>query len=279
MKSALILALFFSAGLLNHPATDGLGAEAILEQAARAQRGAELAHQVTSVDLSLYLKIRDREKGRVEFQVERKFQLPDMIWTRITDTALSGTVQQTGYDGRQGWNHDEKKDQTILLEGPDFRKDLESLQNEMKTMRQLVDFFFLENLRPQLTDLERLPDQSSESGELRSLVVRGRGELDLRAGGPAQVTLWIDADSFRLLGVRLVPDQRPETSEQFCFWRHRPTPQGVVVPGSVKIYRNDEALPSEEIALHTLEGEDGGLLNKISFNQKMDGAQFRPPGS
>jgi hypothetical protein len=296
MKSALIPVLLSTAAVLfprvQDDAVPGLDAASILKRAAKAQHGEELARKVTSVDLSLYLQVRDPDKGKLEFDVERRFQLPDMIWTRIADRQLSGTIQQTGFDGRQAWNHDERKKETIQLEGPDFRKDREVIQDEVKTMRRLLDFFFLENLLPRLTDLERLPDESSPSGDLHSLVVRARGDLDGGdvedggAGGPAEVTIWIEDDSYRLLGVRVVPrvvpsiesEDAPETSEQFCFWSHRPTPQGVVVPGSVKIYRDDEPRPSEVIGLHTIEDDEGRVLNKIIFNQKMSAEQFQPPG-
>ncbi|MFH0944616.1 MAG: hypothetical protein V2A76_05405 [Planctomycetota bacterium] len=254
-----------------------LDAETILAQAAKAQQAGDLARDVRSVELSLYIQIRDKEGARIELDVERKFQLPNMLWTRISNKDLSSSVQQTGFDGKVAWNLEEKRGKAILLEGPDYKQDRTEIQNDLESMRKLIDFFFLENLRKKLHDLERLPDSASESDDIRCWVVKARGDLDVRSGGPATVTFWIEQESYRLLGARLVPDDQPETSEQFCFWHHAKTPQGMVLPGSVTIYRNGEEQFSEKLALRTVEGKDGAVLNNITFNRELDKELFSPP--
>ena len=112
---------------------------------------------------------------------------------------------------------------------------------------------------------------------MKCVVVRARGDLDVRSGGPATLTFWIERDTFRLMGVKLVPDDQPDTSEQFCFYYHRKTPQGMELPGSVMIYRNGEEKFSEKLALKTVEGEDDAILNDIRFNRKLDKELFSPP--
>lgn len=248
----------------------------ILEAAAIQQRADAVAGAVGSFYVRLYLQRRDADGSRLEFDVERKFQAPDRLWTRVEERAISGTNYQQGFDGKQAWLYDEKKNQVTMLDGPDYRTDRENIQQDLRMMRQLLRFFFLDNLVATLTDLQRLED--GKSSELESYVVKGRGRLPKEEGGTADVTIWVDKDTKNLLGVCLefldAETERVHEKLQFCFWYHRPNAQGVIVPGQIKLYRNNEEKPSETIAIDVDETRD---VNRILFNAGVDDSVFQPP--
>lgn len=289
----LLAGSFLTAGPSDATAAKDPSVESILSRAAAAQQAGEYASGVKDLHVHLYLQVRDPDKGRVEFDIERKYRAPDRLWTRLEDSALSGVSQQDGFDGKLAWNLDEKTDEVVKFEGPEFRADRNRIQQDLKTMGRLVKFFFLENLVGEIREVERLPDGSSEDGSLRSFVISGLGDLGEEAGGTKRITVWIDQRTHYLLGARVEPvdegksedaegaeattSHRKQDVTQFCFWHHRPTPQGIVVPGSVKIYVNDEPQPSQEISIRTVEGEDGEDLNEILFNVGLDDDEFGPP--
>ncbi|MFG0315622.1 MAG: hypothetical protein ACF8XB_00010 [Planctomycetota bacterium JB042] len=245
----------------------------ILENAAAAQNADAVAADLRDFSVRLYLTRRDDEGSRVELDVHRKFKAPDMLWTRIEEKAISGSTFQQGFDGKTSWMHDEDRDETLLYEGPEYRTDRKQIETDLKTMRQLLRFLFLRNLIPALSDLERLEDASD--GDLHTMVVRGRGRLPETDDKECVVTLWIEKGTDLLIGARL--EVEGNVPMQFCFWNHAPNPQGIVVPGSTKVYRNDEELPSEVLSIVGLQDDDGDPRNDILFNTGIDDGTFRPP--
>ncbi len=266
-------------GLDSLPVPDAaeLTADQIFSRAAAAQHAGDLAKNITSLEVKLLMSVNDRQKGRVSFDVERKFKLPDRLWTKSSETSLTGVSIQDGYDGKVAWHHDEKDEKTVLYTGPDYKGDRRRIQRDMRTMRRLIKFFFLENLRPQLSEMRRLADGADSSGDLRSFVIEANGNLEEGDESKAEIRVWIAQDDYRLLGVRLVTEENPDAPQQFCFWHHRNSPQGLWVPGSVQIYTNGEATPGQEIAIGVVENEDGERLNDIVFNREIEDDVFRPP--
>lgn len=275
MLSALIATAALTFATPDDPAARAAGAaEAadILERAARAQNSDAIASDLR--DFSVRLLLQRRENGsRVDLDVERKFKSPDLIWTRIVEEAISGTRIQQGYDGDSSWMFDEKAEETILYEGPEYRTDRKKIQTDLKTMRQLLRFFFLRNLIPALEDLERLDDASGHG--LESMVVRGHGKLPETDDEECVVTLWVEKETDRLLGARL--EVEGNVPMQFCFSHHAPNGQGVIVPGRTTVYQNDEESPSETLTIAGRTDEDGEFRNDIQFNTGIGDETFRPP--
>ncbi len=257
-------------------AGDALSPREILEAAAIQQRADAVEGEVESFYVKLYLQRRDPNGSRLEFDIQRKFKAPNRLWTRVEERALSGTNYQQGFDGKQAWMFDEKKNAVTLLDGPDYRTDRENIQQDLRMMRQLLRFFFLDNLVSTLTDLERLEDATDD--KVTAYVVKGRGRLPPEEGGTADVTIWVDQATRNLLGVGLEfldeGTERVREKLQFSFWFHRPNEQGVIVPGQIKLYRNDEEKPSETIAIDVDESRD---VNRILFNVGVEDSVFLPP--
>jgi len=244
-----------------------------VERAIAAQRAGKLAQDVRDFEVRATLSNRD-QNGRLTFDVDCRFKAPDKVWTDVTERAMTDKRFIEAYDGRTAWLKDD--DGVTLYAGRDFLEDRKKLQETAQTMRRLLRFFFLENLAKDIDEWERLPDheETDRDGEVtaRAYVVTGVGRNPEGGAdaGMARVTLWVDQTTSYLLGVRLEPPEgsKPEPGAhagrgilQFCFWFHRKNPQGVIVPGSIKVYHDEAESPAQILTLLVKDGE-----NDIRFN-------------
>lgn len=267
MTASLLLFLLALTGSPPAPS-----AEDILERAVAAQHAGDLARTVRDFEAKAFLQ-RRQDGSRIDLDVVRRFRLPDRLWTQVHERAVSGARYQQGFDGKRAWLYDEVRRELVLLEGPDYRTDRQRIETDVRTMRQLLRFVFLENLVREAAPWRRLDDESRDG--VHAYVVEGRARLEELGEGETIVRLWIERESGRLLGARLENERSGPI--QFCFWHHRPNPQGVIVPGTVKVYRRDEPEPSEFLALEVEEDEDGRLVNAIRFNVGFPDSIFSPP--
>ncbi len=274
----MICALLLLAASLSVPQpAEEPDAAAILKRAAEAQRAGDFAGEVLDFHVKLYLQVRDPERGKMEFDVERKYKAPDRIWTLVREKAFSDAVYEEGYDGTGAWRYDRKTEKLVRYEGPDFKTDRLKVLRELDDMRQLLRFFFLERQIENLKELKRLPDEPDEQGGGPSLVIEGQGDLEEGEGGLVRVRAWMEPETFVLRGVRIEDLEQPGKSLGFRFSHHRQTPQGLYLPGAVQVYRNGEEEWSEKIALVTEEAEDGADQNSIRFNVGLTDEVFSPP--
>lgn len=266
------------------PSMEGPDAKAIVERAIAAQRAGKLALDVRDFEVRATLNNSD-QNGRLTFDVDCRFKAPDKVWTDVTERAMTDKKFVEGFDGRTAWMKD--GDGTTLYEGRDFLEDRKKLQETAQTMRRLLRFFFLENLAKDVAEWERLDDHvetNRDDVETRAYVVTGIGKNPESAdAGMARVTLWVDQTKSHLLGVRLEPVEETNASQtspsegssggvlQFCFWFHRENPQGVIVPGSIKVYHDDEKQPSQILTLLVKDGK-----NDIRFNVGLKDELFSP---
>lgn len=258
--------------LLSSVAPETSEAESVLKNAINAQNAEIIAGSIEDMTVKLFLQRRE-DGSRIELDVERIYEAPDRLWTRVEERALSGARYQQGYDGKNAWLFDEVKEETILYRGPDFRTDRERIQADLEMMRQLVKFFFLANLVSGLSEVELVSEESESNGE--AYMVRGRGSLTDSKTDEVKITLWIEKGTYHLVGARLEEDDG--SSLQFSFRNHSPNAQGILIPGSIRLYRNDEKKPSEVIAIEGEETEDGEFLNRILFNQGVKEDLFKAP--
>lgn len=273
LEQAILTCLVLAPAARVQPADD-LDARSILERAIAAQGAGRIAGDVVDFVARATLTNRDPEKGRITFDVECRFKDPDKVWTDVSEAALSGKRFQEGYDGRVAWYRDDRG--VRLYEGPDYRTDRDKMRQTARTMRNLLRFFFVQNLAQNLQDLERLGDDSVTGRDgvtTHAYRIQGVGKRPDADAGQTRVTLWIEKQTSALLGVRLTPEGGDGEEITFCFWHHRKNPQGVLVPGSVKIYHGDEEHPSQVLAFRVVDGR-----NDIRFNAGLEDSLFSPPG-
>lgn len=270
MFAALIaLALQLPPQAAQQPAFEA-PAEDILERAIAVQSGGDIAKDVRDFQVRFYLTT-SGDKGKVELDVECKFKAPNLLRTHVVERAMTGTVYDEGFDGTDAWF--KEGDQVTKYEPPDHVRDRDRVLEQTEQLRLLLRFFFLANLKSNLTELRRLPNQSQ--GDVEAYVLRARAEIEEYREGPTDVTLWIDQKSGNLLGVKLEPVAKAGVSLHFCFWFHGRNPQGVLVPGNIKLFRDGAAEPSDEFALHV--EQDGKVeWNSIRFNTGLAAAAFDP---
>ena len=221
--------------ILSAPAvaqSDAPTAMEILDQAIAAQNGETFAAYVPDFEVRLTMTDTHPERGRINFDVDCRFKKPNRIYTAVTETALSGKSFTEGFDGQQAWYQDQ--DGVRLYEGRDYVEDRRKLTETASTMRQLLRFFFLGNLKKGLRSLERGEDASHEdarSGKtIHAYYLTGVGSRGGSDDGETEVQIWVEKETHYLLGVTFTPVDDPAGKVNFSFSYHRPNPQGVVVP-------------------------------------------------
>jgi hypothetical protein len=248
----------------------------ILDRAIEVQHGEKIGNTIKDFEVKLRLK-RNDEQAKVELDVVRRFKAPDRIWTQVHE-AITATTYVEGTDGKVSW-HSNAKDGVTLYDGPDFRTDIQRVDEDRRAMQLLMRFILLTNLKPTLTNLKRADAEEAKALKdygMRTYVVEGRGTLSDSEIGTATVRLWIDMDDFQLMGARLERDSAPQHPLHFCFTMHRPNRQGVSIPGRVELYERDAPKPSQELIIEG-EDHDGTTVNAMTFNGGIDDALFLPP--
>jgi len=273
---SLILSLTLAFAVSPDGAPPVLSAEQILEQAAQAQNADDVAKDLR--DFSVRINVNRRTEGsRVVLKVERKFQAPNKLWTRIEEDAITNAIKVQGFDGEAAWIFDEKSEKVMILSGPDHRADRKQIEADLKMMRQLLRFFFLRNLIPAVDSLERLDDESVQVDrrtERVAMVIAGAGHLPETDGKPCRLKLWIDTETHYLLVARL--EVEGSAPQQYHFMLHAPNEQGVVVPGNTRVYVNDSPDWSETLAIEMKKVGDVEV-NDIQFNTGIDEEIFKAP--
>lgn len=279
MFPCLMLACALGFALLDDPpaaAVQTPTATEVLDRAIAAQHGEKIGNTIKDFEVKLRLK-RNDEQAKVELDVLRRFKAPDRIWTEVHE-AVTATTYVEGTDGKVSW-HSNAKDGVTIYDGPDFRTDVQRVEEDRRAMQLLMRFILLTNLKPTLTELKRNEAEEAKALKdygMRTYVVEGRGTLTDSEIGSATVRLWIDMDDHQLMGARLERDSAPQHPLHFCFSMHRPNRQGVAIPGRVELYERDAPKPSQELVI---EGEehDGETVNAMTFNGGLDDAIFLPP--
>ncbi|MBL8766012.1 MAG: hypothetical protein JNL94_01535 [Planctomycetes bacterium] len=250
----------------------------VLDRAIEVQHGEKIGNSIKDFEVKLRLKRNDAQ-AKVELDVLRRFKAPDRIWTEVHE-AVTGTTYVEGTDGSISW-HSNAKDGVTIYDGPDFRTDVQRVEEDRRAMQLLMRFILLTNLKPTLTDLKRNEAEESKALKdygMRTYVIEGRGTVTDTEIGSATVRLWVDMDDHRLMGARLERDSAPEHPLHFCFSMHRLNRQGVAIPGRVELYERDAPKPSQELVI---EGEehDGEVVNAMTFNGGIDDSVFLPPNA
>lgn len=261
---------------------------AILAPAIEAQRGSEFESNLRDCSIRLNVETRDREKGTLNFELERlwarpELNAPDRMWTKVKDT-FSGKEYEEGFDGENGWVHDEKG--VVVYDGPNYRTDRAKIQDDLDLMHLFMQFFLLRNALPELRDAKCLPDadlsvpKDVDSKEMESVPcerIEAKMTLSDVVGGESVVTLSFAKDSHLLRGIAIAPLAADQSKSEVRFDEHHSNPQGVIVPAYIALFRNGEKQPSQLFRLNGVDGKDGEVHVDLRFNTGVTLDRFAVP--
>jgi hypothetical protein len=229
----------------------GPTAEEILARAIARQgvpKGVDVA-AATPLELSARtnLQFRDDKGNDVVLDAERRFLAPDRIWTQLTDKA-TGTVTQSGYDGKFPWFYGAPKG-VRRLDGPDNANDLKQLTSDVEITSALARALLLARLQRELKDLKRLDDATH--GDAKLLVVEGDAQVDMnQKKTPTRLRLQLAEKDAQLLGVRVAFEGSDPL--QMWFSRHE-VAGGFEFPHKIEVFREGSAQPQLKIFVSALD--------------------------
>ncbi|HET6165033.1 MAG TPA: hypothetical protein VFG37_15290 [Planctomycetota bacterium] len=193
------------------------------------------------------LQFRDDKGNDVVLDAERRFLAPDRIWTQLTDKA-TGTVTQSGYDGKFPWFYGAPKG-VRRLDGPDNANDLKQLTSDVEITSALARALLLARLQRELKDLKRLDDATH--GDAKLLVVEGDAQVDMnQKKTPTRLRLQLAEKDAQLLGVRVAFEGRDPL--QMWFSRHE-VAGGFEFPHKIEVFREGSAQPQLKIFVSALD--------------------------
>jgi hypothetical protein len=193
--------------------------------------------------------------------------------------------------GRAWYRSDDGQEVKVYSDKPDvFETDLEQLEEQLRLTRLLLDAVVLDALIPRLTDVsvrgrQRLLDPDGLEHELLMVSARAPDEAFGPAPGappplpgdpPPMLDLGfgIDAADGTLWSLAVRAPHRPDLAPlDMVFVFHGTTPDGLLVPGNIKVFRAGEPAPVLQLAVH--EDADGHVALRI--DAPLDEALFALP--
>ncbi|MFO0982437.1 MAG: hypothetical protein U1E76_11995 [Planctomycetota bacterium] len=273
LVATLLIASLHTAG---DPA-DGPTPAEIITKAKERQGGADLLKIEDFVATNVTVQLPDEHGNVNETSVDRRFAADGRLWTRIRESVTGGDYQE-GFDGKKYWHYDASKGREIdITSNPEYAADRKKIGEEVDQMRLLLKVFLIRSLAEQLASIERLPDASKDG--VQAYVLQGEGKLGEHGKEPmpAKITLWFAKQDcghdgpqrYDLLGARIAREDGspPDT---LCFWFHSRTPQGIVLPGKVQMFRGDEKKPYLTLGFSEKETQ------RIKFNNGFAAGDFGP---
>jgi len=219
------------------------GWERVLERAIDAQGGRGLSADIREVDGRFDVVSYD-EGHRIEAKVRQSWRRApeggeDRFRSEVTEQG-AGEWSIKGFDGKNYWLRDAKR--TLLLRGRDYRRDREQIEKDRETLRNTIDFFFLEGLRRKGASFREVADAEAD--------VVG---LERTREGERTMRLFFDRNDFRLVRVVLLPWEADARTVTFRLsGRCRRVSRGgkplepLHVPQSIKVFFNDESRPNTD---------------------------------
>ena len=206
------------------------------------------------------LQYRDDKGNDIALKAQRRFLAPDRIWTELTDEA-TGTVTQSGYDGKFPWFYSAKSG-VRRLDGPDSENDRKQLASDVEISSALARALLLARLKLELKDLRRLDDVTR--GEAKLWAVEGDAVVDMnQKKTPTRLRLLVAEKDAQLAGVRVAFEGRDPL--QMWFARHEVV-DGFEFPRKVEVFRAGAERPQLTIAVYVLD-----------LAPRLTDADFAPP--
>jgi hypothetical protein len=208
------------------------------------------------------------EDGTHEFRATHIFREPDRILT-ILDDDLTRVRTQSGFDGARYWQREGGK-VTVFLEGREFRRDREEIDERVRLSSDLAGAFSVPRLLARVRKLRRGPDEERDGRKVAVL----EGETD--AFGPLRaaeaqmfaIRLLFDAETGALLEATSSPIGGSADGlglERFRFEAPKDV-AGIHIPHRIRVYEGDARAPRFEIN-----------IRQIEVNPGVGEEVFRPP--
>ena len=255
-------------------------AEEILAEAAKRQGGGEISKNPTSFEAQFETDYYDENKGKIYFQVHRRFKTPCYLWTRKNrENKPASTLV---YNGEDGWRIDPDGRLVVYTDKPStFKTDMKNLEQDVRVTRQMLKFFFIANLGPEIRGLKRLSDGTVPMEGDKAFVLEGK--TSGLVGGERETTvylkIYVDPTTYQVRAVKMRDLSRGGKLRTFVFKLYFKNEQGILIPLQIFLYKENDTRPEMKLFIKTEgRGKDGKeIVPMIWFNRSFDPKLFRIP--
>ncbi len=264
-------------------------ARGILLKAAAAQGGEEIQTRMRNFHAHFALEVHDPDKGQINLEVERILDMrgeSGKLWTLKRHSGSDAPFTATVFNSEDSWRIGDEGKVTVFTDRPSvFETDIKNIEDDTLLTAQLFRFFFL----------------GAFSSEVHALRYRGEKDVD---GTPCHILdgmikAWLGGEGQTAVHLIMAVDKKSDLVRKvtiydlggnggrrsFRFSRYIENPQGVLIPGNIKIYGHDESHHEMQIALQVdfvdRKTKDGKKSRKavprIEFNVKIPPRYFELP--
>ena len=268
---------------------------ALLESAARFQRGDTPRASPSTLHGRFHVGVRDQDGTLIQADVERWYtRSPERLLTTRTES-VTGSTSSVGWDGQAAWFRDERSGQVVIYsEAPEtYAVDLELLQEQLRVTRLLLEASVLDALIPRLVapalggpatvkDLDGVEHAATRvtaglPDELFGPPVGAPPPLPGEAPPQLQLELVIDQETGALWSLRVAAPHRPDRAPlTLRFDLHGRTAGGLRVPGNVRVFRGDATREDVRLGVELTE-VDGQERLRFDVDEPVDPQLFAPP--
>lgn len=252
-----------------------LTAEAIVERAIESQGARDLRDRLE--DFSLFAAVRASFDGHETDTDIRQFYKAEQKFRMETKTSFSESEswQVKVYDGAQDLAWEQAEGRVRLHRGRSGHQDKEKIKSNLTELKRLLRYFFLSNLPGPGVTFEKLED--AEKDGIRAFVIERRVSEEVRKKAAnvefAQIRLFIEKESYRLVGVEIPPEVTAERKRlNVCFdgrvsnvlLNGKPAAESLWIPKFIRVFENDRRQSESQ-------------LLEVKINSGIEDEQFAPP--
>lgn len=248
---------------------DELTADALLDRAARFQRGDEPRGVPAGLHGRFFVEVFNHEdNSKVSVEAERIYRRsPERMLTRTVVEGLAEGDMTVGFDGQRTWIQDHLNDDQVEIydDRPEaFATDIELQAEQRRLTRLILDALLIDGLREQLRGARLVPgtDEIADLDGIKHEVAMVKGTIDdnLFGSGPVapdalppdpdapspelllQLSIDVESGALWALRVRTV-NRSPVISYELRFDFHQPNRQGLMLPANIRVFENGRDRP------------------------------------
>ena len=268
---------------------------ALLDKAARFQRGETPRGAPSTLHGRFHVSVRDKDGTLIQADVERWYtRSPERLLTTRTES-VTGSTSSVGWDGRVAWFRDKASGEVVIYsDAPDtYAVDLELLQEQVRLTRLLLEASVLDALVPRLARLavgssSRIKDLDGAEHAVTLVTATLPDELFGPPEGapppapgepPPQLELafTIDEATGALWALRVAAPHRPDLAPlTLRFDLHGRTRGGLRVPGNVRAFQGDATREDVRLGVELTE-VDGQERLLFDIDEPLSPELFAPP--
>jgi hypothetical protein len=257
-------------------------AKEILIKAAKVQGGGKFAAKLNNFRAEFTSEYIKPNKGKVYYEVDRIFKFPSYLWTKKKHEVHKKPSIEA-YDGEEGWIRTADGKLTVYTDKPStYQTDMENLENDARLTKQMFRYFFIANLRNEIHDLTRLPDQPIPRMKKRIsvFVLEGKATGWIGEDKTVRLKIFVDPKESLVRAVQMDDLSQERPRRIFLFDVYAKNRQGVLVPTNIKMFTGNEPNPEMKLTIHYKEEEKEGekkVYPLIDFNLDLDMDLFEIP--